>query len=80
METCIEYKNEAGKEMKILVTGANGYLGQGIVKHLLDNGHIVVATGRQTDLIDYRAQNVECDLFHIEYPYNFWESLISCCI
>ena len=31
------------KNMKILVTGANGYLGQGIVKELLDNGHNVVA-------------------------------------
>lgn len=29
--------------MKILVTGANGYLGQGVVKALLDNGHSVVA-------------------------------------
>nr|MCR5639685.1 NAD-dependent epimerase/dehydratase family protein [Lachnospiraceae bacterium] len=29
--------------MKILVTGANGYLGQGIVKHILDHGHEVVA-------------------------------------
>ena len=28
--------------MKILVTGANGYLGQGVVKALLDNGHSVV--------------------------------------
>lgn len=27
--------------MKILVTGANGYLGQGVVKALLDNGHSV---------------------------------------
>lgn len=29
--------------MKILVTGANGYLGQGVVKALLNNGHNVIA-------------------------------------
>ena len=32
--------------MKILVTGANGYLGQGIIKRLLDNVciHIIIST------------------------------------
>ena len=30
--------------MKILVTGANGYLGQGIVKHILGCGNEVIAT------------------------------------
>lgn len=30
--------------MKILVTGANGYLGKGVVKQLLDDGVSVVAT------------------------------------
>ena len=29
--------------MKILVTGANGYLGQGIVKAILDKGNEVIA-------------------------------------
>lgn len=58
--------------MKVLVTGANGYLGQGIVRHLLDLGHQVVATGRHTDLIDGRAEIVTCDLFSVEDPYNFF--------
>lgn len=35
--------------MKILVTGANGYLGQGVVKALLDNGHSVVAADFKTN-------------------------------
>lgn len=38
--------------MKILVTGANGYLGQGVVKALLDNGHNVVATDFKTTYVD----------------------------
>jgi dTDP-4-dehydrorhamnose reductase len=32
--------------MKVLVTGANGLLGQHLVKQLLEKGHTVVATGR----------------------------------
>ena len=44
--------------MKILVTGANGYLGQGVVKALLDNKHTVVATDINVENIDdkYKSQ------------------------
>ena len=59
--------------MKILVTGANGYLGQGIVKHILDHGHTVVATGRKLDRVDDRAAKKACDLFSIEDPYTYFE-------
>lgn len=58
--------------MKALVTGANGYLGQGVVRHLLDHGHQVVATGRKTDKVDSRAEMKACDLFSIEDPYTFF--------
>lgn len=51
--------------MKILVTGANGYLRQGIVKHLLDHGHYVVATDFSVDQVDPRAECIACDLFSI---------------
>ena len=34
--------------MKILVTGANGYLGQGIVSKLINFGHEVIATDYKT--------------------------------
>lgn len=56
--------------MKILVTGANGYIGQGVVKHLLARGHEVVATGRKLDKVDERAEKRACDLFSIEDPYH----------
>lgn len=52
--------------MKILVTGANGYLGTGIVKQLLDDGVEVVAADFKTDLVDKRAVRVPCDLFSVE--------------
>ncbi len=51
--------------MKILVTGANGYLGQGIVKHLLDLGNYVIAVDFRVDHVDDRAERMSCDLFSI---------------
>lgn len=59
--------------MKILVTGANGYLGQGIVKQLLDDGNQVVAADFKTDNVDSRAEAVPCDLFSIDDPYNYFK-------
>jgi len=58
--------------MKILVTGANGYLGQGIVKHILDCGNEVVAADFKTDHVDERADRRVCNLFEIEDPYNYF--------
>ena len=58
--------------MKVLVTGANGYLGKGVVKKLLDDGIEVVATDFTDDLIDQRAYIVCTDLFSIEDPYTFF--------
>ena len=59
--------------MKILVTGANGYLGQGIVKAILETGNQVVATDLTTENIDKRAMRVNADLFQIEDPYVFFK-------
>lgn len=59
--------------MKILVTGANGYLGQGIVRKLIDEGNIVIATGRTTENVDRRAIRKDADLFLIEDPYSYFE-------
>jgi dTDP-6-deoxy-L-talose 4-dehydrogenase (NAD+) len=60
--------------MKILVTGANGYLGQGVVNSLLDLGHEVIATGFRTDNIDKRAQCISVNLFEVENPYDYFFS------
>lgn len=60
--------------MKILVTGANGYLGQGIVKHLLDHNYHVVAADFNIDHVDDRADKKACDLFSITSdPYYYFE-------
>lgn len=57
--------------MKILVTGANGYLGQGIVKAILDNENEVIASDFRTDYIDDRAKKMACNLFEIDNQYDF---------
>lgn len=58
--------------MKILVTGANGYLGKGVVKQLLDDGHIVIATDLEYAYIDCRA-DIRCtDLFSIDNPFSYF--------
>jgi dTDP-6-deoxy-L-talose 4-dehydrogenase (NAD+) len=59
--------------MKILVTGANGYLGQGIVKNILNNGHEVVAVDFKTDHVYERAIKHECSIFDIENPFEYFE-------
>lgn len=59
--------------MKILVTGANGYLGQGIVKHILDLGIRVVAVDYSVENVDDRADKKACDLFSISSdPYQYF--------
>ena len=58
--------------MKILVTGANGYLGQGIVKHILDCGNEVVAADFKIDHVDERANRKACNLFEVEDPFNYF--------
>lgn len=53
--------------MKILVTGANGYIGTHVVSALLDKGCKVVACDVVTDDIDARAQIVKMNLFTEDY-------------
>lgn len=59
--------------MKVLVTGANGYLGQGVVKQLLDDGVTVIATDLFNKNIDTRAVIKSGNLFEMEDPYTYFE-------
>lgn len=58
--------------MKILVTGANGYLGQGVVKKLLDLNHDVIANDRNLENVDNRALKMEGNIFEIGNPYEYF--------
>lgn len=59
--------------MKILVTGANGYLGRGVVKQLIDDGHDVIATDLNDDTIDSRAIIKKTDIFSLDAPFTYFE-------
>lgn len=60
--------------MKILVTGANGYIGQGVTKELLKHKNIeVIATDFSVNHVDERANRITANLFEITDPYNFFE-------
>lgn len=48
---------------RVLVTGANGYIGRHVVKNLLDLGAEVVAVDFRTDDIDNRAIKKNVDIF-----------------
>lgn len=57
--------------MKILVTGANGYIGSRVVKQLLDDGAQVIATDIDNKYIDQRAFFIQANIF--EYKENWYE-------
>ena len=51
--------------IKVLVTGANGYIGRHVVKSLIDKGAEVIACDIVTDNIDKRAKRIAFDLFNL---------------
>lgn len=59
--------------MRVLVTGANGYLGQGVVKSLLDLGNEVIATDFAVDHIDTRATTMAANVFEIKDPFTHFQ-------
>ena len=59
--------------MKILVTGANGYLGKGILKNILNRGHQVVAADLKVNYVDERIVSKACNIFDVEHPYEYFD-------
>ena len=49
--------------MKVLVTGAGGYIGRHVVKRLVENGNDVIASDFNADGIDYRASFCNAPIF-----------------
>lgn len=57
---------------KILVTGANGYIGSGVTDKLLDYGFDVSATDIQIDKKNKNITYYETDLFKHEDPFDYF--------
>lgn len=62
--------------IKVLITGANGYIGRHVVKELLDNGADVIACDLATDDVDKRAKCMCFNLFSLPEG-NIYEQLGS---
>ncbi|MBZ1508265.1 NAD(P)-dependent oxidoreductase [Leuconostoc mesenteroides] len=58
--------------MKILVTGANGFLGRGIVSEIIKTGNQVVAAGFKTDNVTNEAIHIDGNIFEVENPYEYY--------
>lgn len=58
--------------MKILVTGANGYLGRGVVKALNRDGVKVVATDFKIDQRISDVKYFEGNIFELDNPYDYF--------
>ncbi|MCT8388150.1 NAD-dependent epimerase/dehydratase family protein [Leuconostoc lactis] len=58
--------------MKILVTGANGFLGRGIVDEIIKTGHTVVAAGFETNKVSSDAIRINGDMFEVADPYEYY--------
>lgn len=65
--------------MKVLVTGANGYIGSKVVRQLLDDGALVLATDFDDKNIDSRATFIKCNIFEEnENYYKFFDKPDVC--
>lgn len=59
--------------MKILVTGANGYIGSGVVQSLIELNQEVIATDFTLDEVSDFGLGIETNLFDIDNPYDYFQ-------
>lgn len=60
--------------MKILVTGANGFMGHGVIKELSESGNAIIASDFTDFTYDYKnVTSMAGNLFEIDNPYTYFE-------
>lgn len=60
--------------MKILVTGANGFMGHGIIRELSETGNEIIASDFTDFIYDYKNVTSKAgNLFELENPYEYFE-------
>lgn len=63
---------------KILVTGANGYIGTKVVSELIHLGFNVIATDFSNNNLDPAVPFIKANIFDLENPYEFFGSPDTC--
>ena len=58
--------------MRVLITGANGYIGSGIVKKMYELGVEVIATDFSLEYVQQDVIKQEANIFEIDDPYTFF--------
>lgn len=59
--------------MKILVTGANGFMGHGIIRELSGSGHEIITSDFTEFTYDYKNVTSKAgNLFEIDNPYEYF--------
>ena len=59
--------------MKILVTGANGFMGHGIIRELSESGNEIIASDFTEFTYDYKNVTSKAgNLFEIDNPYEYF--------
>lgn len=58
--------------MKVLVTGANGYIGYGVVRELVKDGIDVIATDISARREELPLEYIQTDLFQVDDPFLFF--------
>ncbi len=66
MKNSCDIRKRSGEDMRILVTGANGYIGSHIVKLLLNHGHEVYASDVNFSNVDERTVRLNENIFEIK--------------
>ena len=61
-------------DMKILVTGANGFMGHGIIKELSKTGNYIIASDFSDFPYNYdNTISKAGNIFELEDPYNYFD-------